>query len=81
MAFTEAQKARIVAKYIRTESVTVTQRCVHRTIHKTPPSSNTIQRWHERFLDDGNKEHRGGNGRPRVRDQNVVRLLSEKILA
>ena len=65
----------MVPKYIRTESVTVTQRLVHTTIHKTPPSRNTILRWHTQFLEDVNMEHIGGNGRPRVIDQNVEDML------
>ena len=71
MAFTEAQKARIVTKYIRTQSVTVTQISFHTVMQKTPPSRNTILRWHTRFLQERNMEHIGGNGRPRVSDQNV----------
>ena len=79
MSFTDAQKAHIVAKYIRTGSVTVTQRWARTAMNKTPPSRNTILRWHTRFLQDGNMAHQGGNGRPRVSDQNVedVRLLFE----
>ena len=80
MAFKEAQKASIAAKYIRNESATVTQRLVHTTAHKTPPSPNTILRWYTRFLHVGNMEHIGGNGIPRVSDQNVedVDLSFEK---
>ena len=64
MAFTEAQKAHIVAKYISTESAIETQRWVYTTMRKTPPSRNTIMRWHARFLEDGNMEQIGGNRIP-----------------
>ena len=79
MAFKEAQKAFIVAKYTRTESDTVAQKWVHTTMRKTPPSRNIILRWHTRFLRDRNMEHIGGNGIPRFSDRNVeyVRLLFE----
>ena len=48
-------------------------------MHKTPPSRNTILRWHTQFLENRNIERIGGNGRSRVSDQNVedVRLLFE----
>ena len=77
MAFTEAQKARIVHKYIRNESLTVTQRWLRTNMQKTPSSRNTILRRHTRLLQGGNMEHIVGNGRPRVSDPNVkdVRLL------
>ena len=71
MVFMEAQKARIVAKYISNEFVTVTHRWVYKNIYKTPPSRNTVLRWHTRFLEDGNMERIGSNGKPRVSDQNV----------
>ena len=59
-----------------------TQRWFHTTIHRNPPSRNIILHWHARFLQDGNMEHIGGNGRPRISDQNVedVRLLLKTIL-
>ena len=79
MAFTEARKACIVAKYIRNEFLTVKKRWVHKTVQKTPLSHNIILRWHARFLKDGSMEHKEGNGRPKVTHQNVdyVRLLFE----
>ena len=80
MAFTEAQKASIITTYIKTESVVVTYRWVQTTMHKTPPSRNTILPWQTPFLVDGNMEHIGGNRKLRVSYQNVedARLLLEK---
>ena len=80
MTFTEAQKARTVAKYIGTESVTVTYIWAHKNTQKTPPSRNTFLCWHTRFLQDVNMEQMGGTGRPRVSDQNFedLRLSFEK---
>ena len=71
MAFMEAQKALMVAKYIRTETLTVTQRFFRTTMHKIPLSPDFILRCHKRLLQDGNMEHIGGNERSRVSDQNV----------
>ena len=77
MSFTEAQKARIVAKYARNESVIETQRWIHANMRKTAPYRETILRMHARFLQYENTEFIGGHGRPRVSDQSVedVRLL------
>ena len=50
MSFTEAQKARIVAKYVRTESVIETQRWTHANMRKTAAYRETILRMHARFL-------------------------------
>ena len=77
MAFTESRKARIVAKYIITEFLNVTQRWVRRTVRKIPPTRSTILRWHTRFQQDGNVERVRANERPRVSDQNAedLRLL------
>ena len=71
VAFAEDQKARIVGKYIWTESVTVIHRSFYVAMHKTLPPRDNILRWHTRFLEDGNMEHIGGNGRPRLSDQSV----------
>ena len=76
MAFTEAQKAYIVAKYIETESVTVTQIQFHKKTHKALPYRNTIRGWQTRFLKGRNVEHIGGNGRPRVSYTNVKYMRS-----
>ena len=46
MAISEREKALIVAKYIQTGSVTTTQRWGKTRMQKTPPSRNTIIRWH-----------------------------------
>ena len=72
--------ARIVVKYIRTESATVIQRWLYTTTHKNSPSPNTILRWNTQYLQEGNMEHIGGHGRLRVSDQTVedIRLLFEK---
>ena len=79
MAFREAQTSGIVAKYIRTESVTATQRYLHSTMHKTLLSRNTVLRCLTRILEAGIMEHMGGNGRPRVSDRKVegMRFLFE----
>ena len=77
MRFTPQEKARIVAEYIRNESITRTQRWVRMQIRKQPPARNTIIQWHTRFLESANISHRGGNGRPRTSEQTVeqVRLM------
>ena len=77
MRFTPQEKARIVAEYIRNESITRTQRWVRTQIRKQPPARNTIIQWHTRFLESANISHRGGNGRPRTSEQTVeqVRLM------
>lgn len=64
MAFTEARRASIIAKYIRAEYVTVTQKWFHTAMHKTTFSRNTVLPWHTRFLQDKNMEYIGGNGTP-----------------
>ena len=79
MAFTDSEKAHIVAKYIETGSITTTRRWIRTLMRRTPPTRNSILRWHEQFLTAGNMAHRGGNGRPRIRDGEIenVRLLFE----
>ena len=83
MAFTEREKARIVAKYIRTGSATTTQRLVSTRMQKTPPSRNTIIHWHNLFMGNGNMGYRRGKERPRTSEITVkqVRLIFENNLA
>ena len=40
-------------------------------MRRTPPTRNSILRWHEHFLTAGNMAHRGGNGRPRISDREI----------
>ena len=62
MRFTLQEKARIVAEYIRNESVTRTQHWVRTKRRKEPPARNTIIQWHARFMESASLAHRGGNG-------------------
>ena len=75
--------ARIVIKYFRTESVTVSQRWINANMHETALSRDTVLRMHARFVQDENTEFIGGHGRPRVSDQNVedLRFYLKTILA
>lgn len=64
MPFTTQEKARILSEYHRTRSVTLTQRSVRRAIQKSPPYRTDILRWKQKFMESGDVDHRGGNGRP-----------------
>ena len=66
MEFTEREKARIVAKYIRTGSVTTTQHWVNPRTQKTPPLQNTIIHWYNLSMENGNLSHKRGSGRHRI---------------
>ena len=58
-------------------SVAITQKRFRRVLLKALPRREDILRWQEKFLDEGNLGHRGGNIRHRILNQRVkkVRLL------
>ena len=76
MGFTPLEKARIVAEYIRNQSVTRTQRWLLTQMRKESPACNTIIQWHTRFMEIPNISNRGGNGRPRTSEQTVEKVRS-----
>ena len=76
MRFTPQEKARIVAEYIRNQSVTRTQRWVRTQMRKEPTARNTIIQWHARFMESASLAHRGGNGRPRTNEETVEQVRS-----
>ena len=71
MAFTDSEKAHIVAKYIETGSITKKRRWIRTSMRRTSPTRNSVLRCHEQFLTEGNMAHRGGNGRPRTSDVEI----------
>ena len=76
MAFTDSEKAHIVAKYIETGSITTTRRCLRAFIRRTPPTRNSILRWHEQFLTAGSMALRGISDIPRSTMQRALRKCS-----
>ena len=64
---------------MQTGSATTTKRCVNTRMQKITPSRSTIINWHSLFKENGNPDHRGGNGMPRTSEVRVeqVRLISE----
>ena len=71
MPFSLQEKAQILHEYIRTGSITTTQRWVHRVFRKNRPTRNDILRCYANFMSDGNLGHRGSNGRPRLADERI----------
>ena len=45
-------------------------------MRRTPPTRNSVLRWHEQFLTAGNMTHRGGNGRSRISDREIENVRS-----
>ena len=73
---TPQEKARIVAEYIRNQSVTRTQRWVRTLMRKEIPARNNINQWHTRFMESAYISHIGGYGRPRTSEQTVGQVRS-----
>ena len=76
MRFTPQEKARIIAEYIRNQSVTRIQRWLRTQMRKDPTARNTIIQWHTRFIESSNISHRGGNGRPRTSEHTIEQVRS-----
>ena len=76
MRFTLQEKARIVAEYIRNQSVTRALGWERMQMRKEPPARNDIIQWHTRFMESANISHRGGNGTPRTSKQIVEQVRS-----
>ena len=76
MAFTDSEKAHIVAKYIETGSITTTRRWIRTSMRRTPPMRNSILRWHEQLLTAENTAHGRGKGRPRISDGEIENVRS-----
>ena len=68
MELTDAEKAHIVPEYIRTGTITTTQRWISRTIGENPPTSSTIICEQALFPENRNLSRRMGNRRTRIRD-------------
>ena len=76
MAFTDSEKAHVVAKYIETGSITTTGRWKRTSVKRMNPTRNSILRWLEQFLTAGNMARRGGNGRPRISNSEIENVRS-----
>ena len=76
MRLNTQEKARIVAKYIRNQSVTKTKCLVCMQMRKEPPAHNTIIQWHTPFMESTNISRRGNNGRLRTKEQTVEQVRS-----
>ena len=76
MKITDTEKARIVAKYIQTESITNTRRWIQKSMRRRPPTRNSILNWHRQFLTTKNLSHSGGHDRPRIRDEEIGSVQS-----
>ena len=76
MAFTDCEKAHVVAKYFETGSITTKRRWIRASMRRISPTRNSILHSHEQFWTVGNMAHRGGNGRPLISDREIKNVRS-----
>lgn len=74
MPFTTQEKARILSEYHGTRSVALAPRCILRVLQKSPPYRTDILRWEQKFMESGNVDHRGGNGRPSTSEGTIEQV-------
>jgi len=67
-------KAQCVEWFIETKSDVVVQRRFRTRYNRNPPSRPTIRAWYYKFMNTGSLNHKRGNGRPRVSDEDVRRV-------
>ena len=73
MAFAD-EKIQFVIWFIETQLVTRVRRNHKLGYHKSPPSTDTIQRWHKVFLEEGSVRDWRRSGRPKKDDATLDRV-------
>ncbi len=68
------RKAACVQIYMQTGSITMTRRWYRTTYGTAAHSSNSIPRWHRRFLDNGTVADLPRSGRPQISPQILTRI-------